>query len=94
VQLLPDVRHFFLPKIQRLGDRFGCTKVREVVFRVDEKYRVALEFFYLNNLSYTEIVDTLEYRLALSGRECPVVSVANFEQGGGKAFLPQAHLLR
>ena len=68
--------------------------MREVVFRVDEKYRVALEFFYLNNLSYTEIVDTLEYRLALSGRECPVVSVANFEQGGGKAFLPQAHLLR
>jgi RNA polymerase sigma-70 factor (ECF subfamily) len=24
-----------------------------------EKYRVALEFFYLNNLSYREIVDAL-----------------------------------
>jgi hypothetical protein len=79
----------FRPKIQRLGDPFGCTKVREVVLRVDEKYRVALEFFYLNNLHTRKLLILSGYRLALSGRGCPVVSVANFKQGGEKAFPPE-----
>ena len=38
---------------------FGCTEVREVVLRVDEKLQGGVRVFYLNNLSYTEIVDTL-----------------------------------
>ena len=33
--------------------------VREALLQVDEKYRVALELFYLNNLSYREIADAL-----------------------------------
>jgi RNA polymerase sigma-70 factor (ECF subfamily) len=33
--------------------------VRDALSRVDEKYRVALELFYLKNLSYREIVDAL-----------------------------------
>ena len=56
--MLPDVHNFPTedPEAWRF---FGCTKVREVVLRVDEKVQGGVRVFYLNNLSYTEIVDTL-----------------------------------
>ena len=44
------------PEIWRSLD---ARSVREALLQVDEKYRVALELFYLNNLSYREIVDAL-----------------------------------
>jgi RNA polymerase sigma-70 factor (ECF subfamily) len=58
VQFLPDLHDFPVedPEIWRSLD---ARSVREALLQVDEKYRVALELFYLNNLSYREIVDAL-----------------------------------
>jgi RNA polymerase sigma factor (sigma-70 family) len=44
------------PEIWRPLD---ARSIREALLQVDEKYRVALELFYLNNLSYREIGDAL-----------------------------------
>ena len=58
VQFLPDLHDFPVedPEIWRSLD---ARSVREALLQVDEKYRIALELFYLNNLSYREIVDAL-----------------------------------
>ena len=58
VQFLPDAHDFQTedPKIWRSLD---ARSVREALLQVDEKYRVALELFYLRDLSYREIVDAL-----------------------------------
>jgi RNA polymerase sigma-70 factor (ECF subfamily) len=58
VQFLPDAHDFPTedPKIWRSLD---ARSVREALLQVDEKYRVALELFYLQDLSYREIVDAL-----------------------------------
>ena len=58
VQFLPDAHDFQIedPKIWRSLD---ARSVREALLQVDEKYRVALELFYLRDLSYREIVDAL-----------------------------------
>ena len=52
----------FRPKIQRLGNPFGCTKVREVVLRVDEKHIVALEFFASTTFHTRRLLILSEYR--------------------------------
>ena len=58
VQFLPDAHDFHAedPEIWRSLD---ARSVREALLQLEEKYRVALEFFYLNNLSYREIADAL-----------------------------------
>jgi RNA polymerase sigma-70 factor, ECF subfamily len=58
VQFLSDVHDFPAgdPEAWRSLD---ARSVQEALLQVDERYRVALELFYLNNLSYKEIVDTL-----------------------------------
>ena len=58
VQFLPDAHDFHAedPEIWRSLD---AQSVRDALLQVEEKYRVALEFFYLNNLSYREIADAL-----------------------------------
>ena len=58
VQFLPDAHDFHAedPEIWRSLD---ARSVRDALLQVEEKYRVALEFFYLNNLSYREIADAL-----------------------------------
>ena len=59
VEFLPDVHDF------RAGDpepwrSLDAQKVREALLQVDEAYRVALELFYLKDLSYREIGEALE----------------------------------
>jgi RNA polymerase sigma factor (sigma-70 family) len=58
VQFLPDAHDFHAedPQVWRSLDK---RNVRDALLEVDRKYRVALELFYLNNLSYREIVDAL-----------------------------------
>jgi RNA polymerase sigma-70 factor (ECF subfamily) len=58
VRFLPEAHDFPIedPEIWRSLDARG---VREALLKVEEKYRVALELFYLNNLSYREIGNTL-----------------------------------
>ena len=58
VQFLPDAHDFHAedPQVWRSLDE---RNVRDTLLEVDKKYRVALELFYLNNLSYREIVDAL-----------------------------------
>src|SRR6516162_8443825 len=58
VQFLPDAHDFHAedPEVWRSLD---AGNVRDALLEVDKKYRVALELFYLNNLSYREIVDAL-----------------------------------
>jgi len=54
VQFLPDAHDFPIedPEVWRSLD---ARSVREALLQVDEKYRVVLELFYLNNISYREI---------------------------------------
>ena len=59
VQLLPGV-HDFPAEDPEAWRSLDARTVQAALLEVDEKYRVALELFYLNNLSYREIVDTLE----------------------------------
>jgi RNA polymerase sigma-70 factor, ECF subfamily len=59
VEFRPDVHDF------RAGDpeawrSLDAQKVREALLQVDEGYRVALELFYLRDLSYREIGEALE----------------------------------
>jgi hypothetical protein len=58
VQFLPDAHDFHAedPQVWRSLDE---RNVLDALLEVDKKYRVALELFYLNNLSYREIVDAL-----------------------------------
>lgn len=58
VQFLPDA-HDFPTEDPEAWKSLDARSVREALLQVDEKYRVALELFYLNNLSYREIVDAL-----------------------------------
>jgi len=57
VQFLSDVHDFAAG--EEAWRSLDARSVREALLQVDEKYRAALELFYLNNLSYKEIVDTL-----------------------------------
>jgi RNA polymerase sigma-70 factor (ECF subfamily) len=59
VQLLPGV-HDFPAEDPEVWRSLDARTVQAALLQVDDKYRVALELFYLNNLSYREIVDTLE----------------------------------
>ena len=70
VQFLPDAHDFRVedPEVWRSLD---AGNVLDALSRVDEKYRVALELFYLNNLSYREMLMLSEYRSAQSCRGCP-----------------------
>ena len=54
VQFLPDAHDFRVedPEVWRSLD---ARNVRDALLQVDEKYRVVLELFYLNNISYREI---------------------------------------
>ena len=59
VEFRPDAHDF------RAGDpeawrSLDAQKVREALLQVDEGYRVALELFYLRDLSYREIGEALE----------------------------------
>jgi RNA polymerase sigma factor (sigma-70 family) len=58
VQFLSDIHDFPAgdPEAWRSLD---ARSVQDALLQVDEKYRLALELFYLNDLSYREIVDTL-----------------------------------
>jgi RNA polymerase sigma-70 factor (ECF subfamily) len=58
VQFLPNAHDFRAedPDVWRYLD---ARTVRDALLQVDEKYRVALELFYLNDLSYREIADAL-----------------------------------
>ena len=58
VQFLSDA-HDFRAEDPEVWRSLDAGNVRDALSRVDEKYRVALELFYLNNLSYREIVDAL-----------------------------------
>ena len=58
VQFLPEA-HDFPTEDPDVWRSLDVRSVRDALSRVDEKYRVALELFYLNNLSYREIVDAL-----------------------------------
>jgi len=58
VQFLPDA-HDFPAEDPEIWKSLDARSVREALLQVDEKYRVALELFYLKNLSYREIGDTL-----------------------------------
>jgi len=58
VRFLPDA-HDFRAEDPEVWRSLDAGNVRDALSRVDEKYRVALELFYLNNLSYREIVDAL-----------------------------------
>jgi RNA polymerase sigma-70 factor, ECF subfamily len=58
VQFLPDI-HDFPAGDPEIWKSLDARSVREALLQVDERYRAALELFYLNNLSYREIVDTL-----------------------------------
>ena len=44
----------FRPKIHRLGDLLDARRFERWFCESTKKYRVALEFFYLNNLSHTD----------------------------------------
>jgi RNA polymerase sigma-70 factor (ECF subfamily) len=58
VRFLPEA-HDFPTEDPEVWRSLDAGNVRDALSRVDEKYRVALELFYLNNLSYREIVDAL-----------------------------------
>jgi len=58
VQFLPEA-HDFPTEDPDVWRSLDVQSVREALLQVDEKYKVALELFYLNNLSYREIVDAL-----------------------------------
>ena len=58
VQFLPDA-HDFPTEDPQVWSSLDARSVREALLQVDEKYRVALELFYLKNFSYREIVDAL-----------------------------------
>ena len=58
VQFLPDA-HDFPTEDPEVWKSLDARNVRDALLLVDKKYRVALELFYLNNLSYREIVDAL-----------------------------------
>ena len=80
VQLLPDV-HDFPTEDPQTWRSFGCTKVREVVLRVDEKVQGGVRVFLPEQPFTHGFLILSEYRSALSGRGCPLVCVANFKQG-------------
>jgi len=58
VQFLADA-HDFPTEDPEVWKSLDARNVRDALLQVDEKYRVVLELFYLNNLSYREIVDAL-----------------------------------
>jgi RNA polymerase sigma-70 factor (ECF subfamily) len=58
VQFLPEA-HDFATEDADVWRSLDARSVREALLKVDEKYKVALQLFYLNNLSYREIVDAL-----------------------------------
>jgi RNA polymerase sigma-70 factor (ECF subfamily) len=58
VQFLPDA-HDSPAEDPEIWRSLDARSVREALWQVDEKYRVALELFYLKNLSYREMVDAL-----------------------------------
>jgi RNA polymerase sigma factor (sigma-70 family) len=58
VRFLTDI-HDFPAQDPEVWRSLDARSVQEALLQVDERYRVALELFYLNNLSYKEIVDTL-----------------------------------
>jgi RNA polymerase sigma factor (sigma-70 family) len=65
VQFLPNAHDFraedpeVWSKDSDVWRYLDARNVRDALLQVDEKYRVALELFYLNNLSYKEIADAL-----------------------------------
>ena len=63
-------------------------------FASRRKAHRGVRVFCLNNLSYTQIVDTLGIPIGAVRSRVSGLSVANFKQGGEKALMPQAHLLR
>src|SRR5262245_55268151 len=58
VQFLPEA-HDLPIEDHEIWRSLDARSVREALLQVEEKYRVVLELFYLNNLSYREIVDAL-----------------------------------
>ena len=58
VQFLSEA-HDFPTEDPEVWKSLDARNVRDALLQVDEKYRVVLELFYLNNLSYREIVDAL-----------------------------------
>jgi RNA polymerase sigma factor (sigma-70 family) len=58
VEFRPDV-HDSPAGDQEVGRSLDAGSVQEALLRVDETYRVALELFYLSNLSYREIGEAL-----------------------------------
>jgi RNA polymerase sigma-70 factor, ECF subfamily len=58
VQFLPEA-HDFPAEDPEIWRSLDARSVREALLQVDEKYRMVLELFYLNNLSYREIVKAL-----------------------------------
>jgi RNA polymerase sigma-70 factor (ECF subfamily) len=54
MQFLPDV-HDLPAEDPEVWRSLDARTVQEALLQVDEKYRVALELFYLSNLSYREI---------------------------------------
>jgi RNA polymerase sigma-70 factor (ECF subfamily) len=58
VEFRPDVHDFWAGDPEAWSSSDG-QKIREALLQVDEGYRVALELFYLRDLSYREIGATL-----------------------------------
>jgi DNA-directed RNA polymerase specialized sigma24 family protein len=52
-------RRLTIQKSDLIGRSLDARTVQEALLQVDPKYRVTLDFFYLGNLSYREIVDVL-----------------------------------
>ena len=57
-QFLPEA-HDLPAEDPEIWRSLDARSIREALLQVDDKYRVALELFYLSNLSYREIGDAL-----------------------------------
>jgi RNA polymerase sigma-70 factor (ECF subfamily) len=90
VQFLPNA-HDFPAQDPEIWRSLDVRSVREALLQVEEKYRVALELFYLRNLSYREIVDALGIPIGtvmsrLSRGRAQLKSILSDKQPEGASF--------